>query len=313
MDRYQKEGNVNTKRKAVHRRALTEDQETEIIRKIQKNPFLTAISFARDYGVSDYTIFDLFKRNGIKCRVAAKQTRLSEEHRINRLAFCENLLEWEIEKLNSIVFSDEKTFCSDVRWRSHVYRPYNMRYQPEYVKSEALSGRISACYWGAISIEGPVTDLVKIDGRFNQMKYVDIITNHLIPLMQLQPQLIFMQDNSPVHSANRCMELLGQQTFDTMEWAPLSPDLNPIENVWSYMIRDWPLMTNRTPNALDELVQERWNALRNKPSIILLIFYLNTYFQFLHSFFSDFFRHLYRSLPTRYRQVVEYEGNWCEY
>lgn len=283
LNRYQKEGNVNTKRRTVHRKALTEDQEAEIILKIQENPFLTAISFAREYGVSDYTILALFKRNGIKCRVAAKQTRLTEEHRINRLAFCENMLEWENEKLSSIVFSDEKSFCSDVRWRSQVYRPFNTRYQPEYVKSESLSGRISANYWGAISIAGPVTDLVKIDGKFNQMKYYDIITNHLIPIMR--PELIFMQDNSPVHSANSCMELLGKQTFETMEWPPLSPDLNPIENVWSYMIRDWPLMANRTENALDELVQQRWNELRNKRSIIIE---LNVFFKYLISIRSLF-------------------------
>lgn len=262
--RYQREQNVNVRPKPVQRRVLTDEEEIEIIRKIRENPFSTAISFARDYGVSDYTILSLFKRNGLKCRVAATQTRLTEEHRINRIAFCQALLEWEDEKLNSIIFSDEKSFCSDVSWRSQVYRVANMRYNPKYVKSERLSGRISACYWGAISINGPATDLVKIDGTFNQYKYMDIITNHVTPIMEY-PR-IFMQDNSPIHTAKQVMALLAEQTYETMDWAPLSPDLNPIENVWSYMIRDWPLMENRSAAALDELVQHRWNALRNNPS-----------------------------------------------
>lgn len=260
--RYQTEGNIDVKSRPGARKALTEEQEMEIVRTVDENPSTTVISIAREYSVSDFTIRSLLKRHGLECRIAAKQSQLTEEHKLNRMAFCETLLEWNDEQLNSIIFSDEKSFCSDVKWQSLVYRPFNERYNPKYVKTERLSGRISACYWGAIGINGPVTDLVKINGRFNQFKYMEIIQNHVIPAMQ--PSEIFMQDNSPVHTAKLVMDLLSKQSFETMDWAPFSPDLNPIENVWSYMIRDWPLMPNRTDAALDELVQLRWNNLRNE-------------------------------------------------
>lgn len=245
---------------------LTDDQENEIIRRIRENPFLTAISFAREYGVTDKTISAIFKRNGLKCQTAAVQTALKEEHRINRIAFCENMLEWPEERLNSIIFSDEKTFCSDVKWRSKVYRPYNTRYEPHFVKTERMSGRITAAYWGAISINGPVTELVKINGKLSSSQYLRVIRRHLTPVMQ--NNRIFMQDNSPVHTARNVMEFLSRRPYETMPWPPLSPDLNPIENVWSYLTNGWPLMENRTEDALNELVQRRWQELRNNPGMI---------------------------------------------
>lgn len=266
-NRYQTRGNVNSEiNNSAHHRKLTEDQQRDIVRRLKRDPFLTAISFAREFQVSRFAIRSVIKKNGLKCRTAARQSRLTEEHKINRLAFCATLLEWEDHKLNSIIFSDEKTFCSDVKWRSKVYRPRNKRYHEKYVKTERLSGRITACYWGAISINGPITNLVKINGPFNSNKYKNIIIHHLNPIMR-NTQNIFMQDNSPVHTATQVMEYLTRQPYETMDWPPLSPDLNPIENVWSIMMRDWPLMENRNQESLDELVQRRWNNLRNNPGI----------------------------------------------
>lgn len=48
--------------------------------------------------------------------------------------------------LDKIIYSDEKTFSTDVSWRTKVYRPNNARYAPEYVKNRATSDRITAAY-----------------------------------------------------------------------------------------------------------------------------------------------------------------------
>lgn len=165
--------------------------------------------------------------------------------------------------LNSIVFSDEKTFCSDLDQKHLVYRPCNSRYEPEYVTEQRLSGRISATYWGAITLNGPISDLVKIDGRFNSEKYIDILSRYVLPFIQETDQdQAFMQDNSPIHTSNIVMEYFSEHPIQLIDWPPYSPDLNPIENVWSIITRDWPTMENRSENALVALIQARWNDLR---------------------------------------------------
>lgn len=264
LRRYQIEGNIANKPHPPKPRLLSEEQENEIVRSMEEDPFQTAIHFARQHNVSTFTIRSMLKRRGLRCRTAARQTMKKEEHKINRMAYCEVMKEWDDNRLNSIIFSDEKTFSSDVKWKANVYRPHNMRFDPHYVKSDRLSGRISASYWGAISIDGPATDLIKIDGKLNSDQYIGIIKRHLFPIMQNSTR-IFMQDNSPVHSAGKVMALLSRQPFETIDWPPFSPDLNPIENVWAHLVRDWPMMERRTQEALDELVQRRWNELRNNP------------------------------------------------
>lgn len=275
-------------------RSTNSAQDEEIIERINSNPFLTATQIARDYNVSRPTISNRFRKNNIRCYVSASQTALTEDQRIHRYAFFESLLEnHDQDWFNRIIFSDEKTFQSDCERQIKVYRPQNKRYDPKYISTSRLSGRISASYWGAISIEGPATNLIRIDGHFNKTKYMNVLKENLVPVMHaFNNNRIFMQDCSPIHTANVVMEFLSQQDFELLDWCPHSPDCNPIENVWSYITRDWPKLPHRTPQALDSVIQERWENLRNEP---------------------EYFRNLYKSFPKRCREICEHNGNWCHY
>lgn len=269
--RYEKENDINVKPRSGRPQSLNSEIKANIIERIHQNPSLTAVSFAREHNVSRPTISAVFKENGLNCYTAATQTRLTEQHRINRLAFCRKMLdEWDETRLQNIIFSDEKTFCTDVSWRSKVYRPFNSRYEPPYVKTTSRSGRVTNNYWGAIGKEGPVTDIVRIVGKFNSDQYLRILRNHVLPTMRsFSPPRIFMQDNSPVHKSKRCMAWFSRQTFELLEWPALSPDLNPIENVWSFMENGWPQIHPRNSETLDQVVQERWSGLRNNQGELL--------------------------------------------
>lgn len=135
----------------------------------------------------------------------------------------------------------------------------------EYMKVNDRSGHITNNYWGAIGIDGPVTPLVTINGRFNSQQYMRILRTHLIPQMQRFANAgaprIFMQDNSPVHTAENVMNFFSRQNFVVMDWPAKSPDLNPIENVWSMMEIGWPAIHPRNQINLHTVVQDRWRDL----------------------------------------------------
>lgn len=121
--------------------------------------------------------------------------------------------------------------------------------------------------WGAFAKHG-VGDLVRIQGIMDKDLYNTIIDDHAVPsydrLFPLRDG-IFQQDNDPKHTSKKCkraiQRLANQGRFTIMEWPPQSPDLNPIENLWSILESR---MKDRQPNSEDELhdvVNDAWDNL----------------------------------------------------
>lgn len=78
----------------------------------------------------------------------------------------------------------------------------------------------------------------------NQYVYADIINNHLMPHIQGQNDIIFMQDGATAHTANSVKALLLEKFGEhnvisrgfTHSWPSRSPDLNPCDYfLWGFL------------------------------------------------------------------------------
>lgn len=85
---------------------------------------------------------------------------------------------------------------------------------------------------GAVRASGPVS-LRTFEGAVNVERFDDFIENTLLP--NLKPGDILVMDNLRVHYSERAQDLLEDAGVQILYLPPYSPDLNPIENVWSVL------------------------------------------------------------------------------
>jgi hypothetical protein len=117
-------------------------------------------------------------------------------------------------------------------------------------------------FWGCICGDGPLA-LVPMDGTMNAMKYIDTLTTHLVPFLENQPlaqQYVFQQDNAPCHKANMTLTFFRENAIDVIkDWPPYSPDLNIIENIWTFLKMKLRRYSIGTKAELIARVREVWN------------------------------------------------------
>ena len=88
-------------------------------------------------------------------------------------------------------------------------------------------------FWGCFSING-AESLVPVEGMINSYGYLQIIERKVCKeLSDLHPCAIFQQASTPCHKAKMITNCFKKIKITVLDWPDNSPDLNPIENLWS--------------------------------------------------------------------------------
>ena len=174
-------------------------------------------------------------------------------------------MQWAREHRGWTLFSDESRFTVDHNdGRIRVWRHRGERFHPQFAVAHNRWGAGSVMIWAGISSEYR-TDLHVVQGNVNGPYYLEnMVIPIVVPLATRQnPNFLFMDDNAPAHRARLVQNALIQNNVVRMEWPALSPDLNPIENLWSIlggMIHSCDNLVTTVQELTDALIQE-WQAL----------------------------------------------------
>lgn len=117
--------------------------------------------------------------------------------------------------------------------------------------------------WGCMSYFG-VGKLTFIDTTMDQYIYMNILRFQLLPsacVMGIKDTFSFYQDNDPKHKAKSVQEWLTANCSNVLQTPPQSPDLNPIENLWSFLEREIRKHVINNVNDLKTALQEEWTKI----------------------------------------------------
>jgi transposase len=195
-----------------------------------------------------------------------KKNFVSEKNRKIRLDWAKEHLNWTVEQWRTVIWSDESPFVLRYAGRERVWRLCTERYEPWACKA-TVKHDVKINVWGCFSGSG-VGDLVKVNGILETQQMLRILEGAFLPsLRRLHPapeQSLFQQDNDTKHTSRLVQAWLRNLSIPVMIWPSQSPDLNPIENLWS--ILDRRLKTRRPQNEqqLFEVLREGWSNLERE-------------------------------------------------
>jgi len=186
---------------------------------------------------------------------------MTKEHQRHRVVWASLQLAQE-RQWRRVIFTDEKKFNLDgpdglqYYWR-------DLAKEPQYY-SKRQGGGGSVMIWAGFS-SGGTTRLAFLQGKQDSAKYCSTLNDYLLPVAANigGEAWILQQDNAPIHTSRHTKEWLEANNVRVLPWPARSPDLNPIENVWGWLVRRVYRNGRSYANARDlkASIQLAWNSM----------------------------------------------------
>ena len=225
-------------------------------------------------------------------RRPARKSRLSAKNIRDRMAFCRKYKDWNEDQWMDVMFSDESTFSQFHAYARHIRRPPGQRYNPRYViptVKQAPTTMVWACFSGRG--RGALWFMPK-NTTINGTAYLGILKDKLQAHMGILGSTVFQQDGAPCHRTTTVTKWLADEGIEVLgPWPGSSPDLNPIENLWTIMKEKVSQQNPTSEKSLADAIKKVW----------------------VKEITPEYCEKLAKSMPSRIRAVLQAKGRHTKY
>jgi transposase len=204
---------------------VTSDRDDRALQRlVRRMPFATSPVLKQQWlpnrRLSTRTVRNRLKSAGLKSRRVIKRPR-----------------DWNLRIWRKIHWSDESRFLLHVTdGRMRVWRHKNTAYTPMNIQPTVPYGGGSVMVWGCISHDCKL-DLVTIQGNLTGDQYIrDVLQPVVAPHFDNHPlatRPVYMDDYARPHRSRAVTAYLQSEAVTSVPWPAMSPDLNPMEHIWT--------------------------------------------------------------------------------
>ena len=208
--------------------------------------------------ISSSTVRRRLNEQGLYKLKPLKKPLLSDTHGENRLKWAKanKKMDW-----SKVIFTDETTF-------SLFNKPKKVwRQKGEIVKAPTVKHSAKVHVYGCFSEKG-FGNIYCFTENLNSELLCSIYKKTLLPSAKNffgedNHSQILQEDKDPKHTSGKAKKWKDDNHISTLSWPSQSPDLNPIENVWSVLKAN---VSNYKPTSVKDLIRiikKEWKALDN--------------------------------------------------